>query len=78
MKTAISVPDSVFTQADRLARDLHMSRSALYTCAMEEYIRERRHSRVREALDEVYAAESSAIDPGLLGAQVASLPGEEW
>jgi metal-responsive CopG/Arc/MetJ family transcriptional regulator len=78
MKTAISIPDPIFTRADRLARELHISRSTLYTCAVEEYIGEHRHSRVREKLDKVYSAESSAIDPVVLYAQAASLPEEDW
>ena len=78
MKTAISIPDAVFMQADRLAKRLHMSRSELYTRAVDEYVGEHRHSRVREKLDEVYSAEPSTVDPGLLNAQAASLPEEDW
>jgi metal-responsive CopG/Arc/MetJ family transcriptional regulator len=78
MKTAISVPDTIFTRADRLAKRLHMSRSELYARAVEEYIGEHRHSRVREKLDEIYSAESAAIDPAILNAQAASLPEEDW
>ena len=65
-------------QADRLAKRLHMSRSELYTRAVDEYVGEHRHSRVREKLDEVYSAEPSTVDPGLLNAQSASLPEEDW
>ncbi len=78
MKTAISIPDIIFTQADRLAKRLHMSRSELYTHAVEEYVGEHRHARVREKLDELYSTESSAVDSSLLDAQAASLPEEEW
>lgn len=78
MKTAISVPDCVFASADRLAKELHMSRSELYTLAVEEYVGEHRHSRVREKLDEVYSAESSAMDPAMLNAQAASVSREDW
>ena len=78
MKTAISIPDTVFAQADRLAQRLHMSRSELYTHAVEEYVGGHRHDRVREKLDEVYSTESSTVDPALLNAQAASLPKEEW
>ncbi len=61
-------------RADRLAKRLQMSRSELYARAVEEYIGEHRHSRVREKLDEIYASESAAIDPTMLNAQAASLP----
>ena len=78
MKTAISIPDPIFAEADRLAKRLVMSRSELYTRAVEAYIGEHRHSRVREKLDEIYSAESSAVDPAILNAQAASLPEEDW
>ncbi len=65
-------------QADRLAKRLHISRSELYTHAVEEYVGEHRHSRVREKLDEVYSAEASTVDEALLKAQAASLPKEDW
>ena len=78
MKTAISVPDPIFTRADRLAKRLHMSRSELYARAVEEYIGGHRHSSVREKLDEIYSAESAAIDPAILDAQAVSLHEEDW
>jgi len=78
MKTAISIPDSIFTQADRLAKRLHISRSELYTHAVEEYVGEHRHSRVKEKLDEVYSTESCSVDPALLNAQAASVSREDW
>ena len=42
MKTAISIPDDVFEDAERLARELKQSRSALYSRAVREYVA--RHS----------------------------------
>jgi len=38
MKTAISLPDSVFNKAERLSHRLKKSRSAIYREAMEEYV----------------------------------------
>ena len=78
MKTAISVPDPVFVQADCLAKRLQISRSELYTRAVEDYIDEHRRSRVREKLDALYSAETSGIAPAALNAQAASIPREEW
>lgn len=78
MKTAISVPDNVFAQADRLAKQLQMSRSELYTRAVKEYIEEHRRSHVREKLDDLYSATPSGVDPAVLNAQAATIPEEEW
>ena len=48
MKTAISIPGNVFTLADRFAKRMRMSRSELYTHAVQEYLDEHRHARVKE------------------------------
>ncbi|MFM5891936.1 MAG: ribbon-helix-helix domain-containing protein, partial [Dolichospermum sp.] len=39
MKTAISLPDPVFEEAESLARQLGVSRSELYTKALKAYLR---------------------------------------
>ena len=38
MKTAISIPDRVFAEAERLAKRLKKSRSQLYSEAVTEYL----------------------------------------
>ena len=78
MKTAISIPDDLFSSADRLAKRLHMSRSELYCRAVAQYVAEQRHACVRERLDQVYGHEPSSVDTSLLDAQAASLPDEDW
>ena len=40
MKTAISIPDDVFERATRLATALGLSRSALFTQAVERYLQQ--------------------------------------
>ena len=78
MKTAISIPDSVFEAAEQLARRLGMSRSRLYSTAVAEYLLLQRNRGVTEQLDAVYTEEGSALDPALLAAQAASLGDEDW
>jgi metal-responsive CopG/Arc/MetJ family transcriptional regulator len=69
MKTAISIPDQLFRNADKLAKHLEISRSELYARAVEEYLAEHRADRVREALDAVYGEEGSELDPALAAMQ---------
>ena len=38
MKTAISLPDDLFADAEALAQQLEMSRSRLYVAALREYL----------------------------------------
>ena len=78
MKTAISIPDDIFVSADRLAKRLNVSRSELYTRAVQQYIAECRHTGVKEKLDQVYASENASVDPAVLNAQARSIPVEEW
>jgi metal-responsive CopG/Arc/MetJ family transcriptional regulator len=78
MKTAISIPDKTFNSADRLAKKMKMSRSELYARAIEEFVAEHAQLNVRERLDQVYAAESSTMDPSLARAQAAAIGREDW
>ncbi|HET9796141.1 MAG TPA: ChpI protein [Thermoanaerobaculia bacterium] len=65
MKTAVSVPDRLFKAADRASKKLGVSRSELYSTALEDYLRRHPAMSVRERLDEVYGHEPSALDPAL-------------
>lgn len=79
MKTAISLPDEVFEEAERLAKRRGISRSELYAKAVAEFVKGERFLGVRERLDSVYGAEpSSRLDPFLGEIQARSLPKERW
>jgi metal-responsive CopG/Arc/MetJ family transcriptional regulator len=53
MKTAISIPDDLFADAEQLARELKKSRSRLYGDAMREYVARHSAESITEALDRV-------------------------
>ncbi len=53
MKIAVSLPDDVFEQAERLARRMKKSRSQLYADALAEYLARRSPDAVTEAMDRV-------------------------
>lgn len=78
MKTAISIPNDVFTKVNQMARSRKMSRSALFTIAAADYIERHRRDDVTRRLNEVYSKEDSALDPALARLQAASLPKEDW
>jgi len=73
MKTAVSIPDSLFKAADRASKKLKVSRSKLYAQALEEYLQSRTSMTVRERLDEIYGSESSELDPVLAEMQRRSI-----
>ena len=80
MKTAISIPDEIFEQAERLAKTRGWSRSELYANAVSAFVNSERFSGVREKLDAVYGdgGQDSAFEPLLASAQARSLAKEKW
>lgn len=70
MKTAISVPDEVFHEADETAERLGWSRSQLYTRALSEFLERQTPDPVTSALDaladEIGAGSSPATGRALI------------
>jgi metal-responsive CopG/Arc/MetJ family transcriptional regulator len=64
VKTAVSIPDSLYAEAEELAHELGMSRSKLYAAALQEYLAARAESDVTARLNEVYADCDSTLEPG--------------
>lgn len=80
VKTAISIPDSIFEEAERVAKRRGVSRSELYATAVDQYVKSERFLGVRERLDAVYGHDSreSALDPVLAAVQLASIDQDDW
>jgi metal-responsive CopG/Arc/MetJ family transcriptional regulator len=78
MKTAISIPNEIFEEAEKTARRLGVSRSELYANAVLEFIRHHRSDDVTEKLNEIYDREPSKLDSILHTLQYTSLDREEW
>ena len=55
MKTAVSVPDDLFAQVDRLAKRSRRSRSEVYSAALREYVARHAPDEVTAGLDAVLA-----------------------
>ena len=77
MKVAVSVPDQVFKEAEKVSERLRVSRSRLYAQALEEFVQKHQKKGVRAALDEVYEAEPSDVDTVLADLQARALE-EKW
>ena len=78
MKTAISIPDPVFKAADRLAHRLGVSRSKLYSVAVERFVQANDDALITAKLNEFYANEPSGLDPILQSIQARSISKDEW
>jgi len=78
MKTAVSIPDDIFREAERVTRELGKSRSQLYADALREYLARHDPDAVTRALDDVYESEDSLLDPGAENAVIGALRRSEW
>ncbi|MBL7161413.1 MAG: hypothetical protein ISS57_02325 [Anaerolineales bacterium] len=76
MKTAISLPDTLFEKAERLAANLGISRSQLYARAVESFIERHDVEAITTRLNEIYANEQSGVNPVLLSMQTDTLGDE--
>ena len=54
MKTAISVSDDLLQAGDQAAKLLGVSRSRLFSMALQEFLRTRHKAQIAEQLNEVY------------------------
>lgn len=78
MKTAVSIPDPLFKEAERLTKRLGIPRSQLYATALEAYLQRQRSRGIKEALDAVYRSEGSELDSDLAAAAYHVLAKEKW
>ena len=78
MKTAISIPNKIYRDAERLSRRLKKSRSQVYTEAVTEYVARHEPESVTEAMNRVCEAVDTRPDPAISGAARRTLEGVEW
>lgn len=78
MKTAISLPDDLFEDAEQMAEALGISRSELFRTALQEYMERHRADRITERLNEIYSQEDSSLDPAIERLQSETFDPEDW
>jgi hypothetical protein len=78
MKTAISIEDRVYSVAEAAADYMGLSRSRLYTLAIEEYLRNHSPDILLKLLNEVYGGKNPALDDDIQGAQSKLFAQEDW
>jgi metal-responsive CopG/Arc/MetJ family transcriptional regulator len=80
MKTAISIPDSLFDAAEKLAKRLGVSRSELYQRAVRSFLQHNKQEGITESLNVIYEKKDdrAGLDPVLEHLQGASIAREEW
>ena len=70
MKTAISIPNDVFAKAEKLSKRLKISRSELYSKAVNKFIEEKKTIDITKILNEVYNDNNSSVDKALYKMQL--------
>lgn len=78
MKTAVSVPDEVFDEAEHLAKHLKISRSELYSKALAEFVSRHSPDAVTDSFNRVCAAVQGDPDPVFQRAARKVLESSEW
>lgn len=78
MKTAVSLPDDVFEEAERQARRTKKSRSQLYAEAISEYLARHAPDDVTEAMNRVVDRLQEPTDPFVSSAARRVLERSAW
>lgn len=78
MKTAVSIPNEVYEDAERLALQSKRSRSEIYSTALAEYLARHTPDRVTEAMDSALAAIEPKTDEFLAAAARRVFETSEW
>lgn len=78
MRTAVSIPDDVYAEAEDLVRRLKVSRSELYAKALREYVARHDPGSITAALNSVYADGQNEPDEAILAAGIETLKRAEW
>jgi metal-responsive CopG/Arc/MetJ family transcriptional regulator len=64
MKVAVSIPDPLFRDAERVSRRLRVPRSQLYSRALEAYVRQHSGDEITGRMNAALAKVGTSPDPG--------------
>ena len=78
MKTAVSIPDALFEEAERQAKKDGVSRSRLYAEALAAYLMVRREAGLTEAMNRALEGIDQIPDIGLQEAGPRTFQRCEW
>ena len=67
MKTAISIPDNLFNDAEITAKQLGLARSQLYVRAIKEFIEHHNKTAITEKLNSLYSQETNTEEISSIG-----------
>ena len=78
MKTALSIPEDVFEQGERLARRLNTSRSQLYARALADFVVQHEDDKITSSMNDVLREVGAEADGFTRRAARQALRRVEW
>lgn len=78
MKTAVSIPDDVFKEIERLAKRLKISRSRMYSIALRDFLARYKAEQITAQLNRTLAEIDEPQDPFVAEAARRTLKRNEW
>jgi len=78
MKTAISISDDLFVKAEKYAKRKKISRSSLYSKAIDEYLKKEESRKITEQINKVCKEVDTSLDPAIMEYQRRTIGKSEW
>ncbi|MBI4585964.1 MAG: hypothetical protein HY717_18290 [Planctomycetes bacterium] len=78
MKTAISIPDALYKEAEKFARKKKISRSKLYCEAVSEFIFRHDPDAITDSMNKLCSQVNTRMDPAFKAASIRTLKNSEW
>ena len=78
MKVAVSIPDPIFKEAERVSRRMRVRRSQLYARALEAYVKDHSGEEITQRLNDVYSKVTSKLEPASEAISLEVLRREKW
>jgi antitoxin component of RelBE/YafQ-DinJ toxin-antitoxin module len=78
MKTAISIDDRIYRNAEDAVVRMGLTRSKLYTLAIEEYLHNHEADTITERLNQYYKDHKTVLDDDIKQAAYELFSREDW
>ena len=78
MKTAVSIKDAIFQNAENYAKKVKISRSQLYSEAVEEYLLKHNEADIIARINAVCEKVDTSLDPAIRQYQSRVVKKDKW
>jgi metal-responsive CopG/Arc/MetJ family transcriptional regulator len=78
MKTAISISDDLYAKAEKYAKRKKLSRSSLYSKAIEEYLKKDEEQKIIDQINKVCEQVDTSLDPAIMEYQRRAIGKSKW